>query len=170
MSPKSIKSSTNVGKKLCVKTCLFLTLIFMDFRCILAPKLALKKVGFFEVFLKLAPEGSQEASKRLRKAPKRPPRSDLKRFLLSFWTVLGIVLGKTSRATRYFHHALQPYKRVWEIRSYVLCSFFFLRCFYAFQFFATFTFSDFSWAFESFAMFSCFVVGGLRIWLLAGTA
>ena len=124
MSPKSIKSSTNVGKKLCVKTCLFLTLIFMDFRCILAPKLALKKVGFFEVFLKLAPEGSQEASKRLRKAPKRPPRSDLKRFLLSFWTVLGIVLGKTSRATRYFHHALQPYKRVWEIRSYVLCSFF----------------------------------------------
>ena len=102
------------------------------------------KSEFFEVFPKLAPEGSQEASKRLRKAPKRPPRPDFKRFLLSFWTVFGIVLGTTSRTTRYFHHALQPYKRVWEIRSYVLCSFFFLRCFYAFQFFATFTFSDFS--------------------------
>ena len=127
MSPKSIKNSTNVGKQLCLKTSRFLTLIFIDFRCILAAKLAPKKVGFFEFFLKLAPEGSQEASKRLRKAPKRPPRLDFKRFLPSFWTVFGIVLGKTSRATRYFHHALQRYKRVWEIRSYVLFSF----CFFA---------------------------------------
>ena len=93
MSPKSIKNSTNVGKKLCLKTCLFLTLIFIDFRCILAPKLASKKVSFFDFFLKLAPEGSQEASKRLRKGPKRLPRPDFKRFWPSFWTVFGIVFG-----------------------------------------------------------------------------
>ena len=73
---------------------LFLDVDFDRFLLHFGSQVGFIKSGFFEVFPKLAPEGSQEASKRLRKAPKRPPRPDFKRFLLSFWTVFGIVFGQ----------------------------------------------------------------------------
>ena len=77
-----------VNEKTCLKTCCFLTSIFIDFSCHFALQVEVKVSDFFQLFPKLAPRGAQERPKSAQERPKGVPRAILGSILEPPGTIL----------------------------------------------------------------------------------